>query len=197
MLGTPPRARRSAHASGLGLYATARGVCPQWNVGVHDSCTHVEAQYRAAGQFMNVQTRPVVLVVDDDASIREMIRTALAEDGFEVRTAPDGVAALEAFRAAQPDAIVLDLQMPRMDGWHFCDELRKLTHAWPIPIVIVSASGHLDPPCEELAPAAALAKPFDIEQLVTTVRRVMGSPFVSVTPVGEGRGRTSASPRRI
>lgn len=67
-----------------------------------------------------------ILVVDDDPSIREILSIQLARLGYDVTTAADGLEAVELFRKAAPDAILLDLMMPRMDGLATCQQLRAI-----------------------------------------------------------------------
>ena len=66
-----------------------------------------------------------VLIADDKATSRELVRTVLEKDGYSVVEAPDGIAALKNAREAMPDAIILDLQMPGLDGFAVLQELRK------------------------------------------------------------------------
>jgi CheY-like chemotaxis protein len=115
-----------------------------------------------------------VLVVEDDAAIRALLTELLAEEGYAVRAAADGREALALLAGWRPDAIVLDLLMPVMDGWPFRAEQRRRPGARDVPVVVVSASGDLGPPVETLAPAAVPAKPFDIAQLVVAVDRLAG-----------------------
>jgi DNA-binding response OmpR family regulator len=70
--------------------------------------------------------RRKILVADDDPSIREILSTQLTRLGFVVATAADGEEAVEAFKAESPDAILLDVMMPRMDGLTACQHIRKL-----------------------------------------------------------------------
>ena len=67
-----------------------------------------------------------ILVVDDDASIREILSIQLARIGYEVTTASDGVEAVAAFKTLMPDAILMDLMMPRLDGLSSCQQIRAL-----------------------------------------------------------------------
>ena len=88
---------------------------------------------------MGVQKR--VLVVDDDASIRELLSTALEDDGYEVVPARNGEDALSVCERWRPDVIVLDLMMPVMDGWTFAKRLHETDD---IPIVVLSAANDLE-----------------------------------------------------
>src|SRR5438093_742448 len=75
---------------------------------------------------------PPILVVDDEADIRTVIRMCLEGEGYRVKVAGDGRAALEAILAERPAAVLLDLNMPRMSGWELFDELRAREIAVPV-----------------------------------------------------------------
>jgi DNA-binding response OmpR family regulator len=98
-----------------------------------------------------------------------MLRLSMASDGLEVATAQDGIGALEKLDAANFDVIVLDLQMPHMDGRSFYREMTCRGHR--APVVILSAYGAVEAQ-RELKVAAAVPKPFDPDVLIETVRRV-------------------------
>jgi CheY-like chemotaxis protein len=110
-----------------------------------------------------------VLVIDDDEALLRMLRLSLASAGLRVVTAVDGQAGLERLEDNRFDVILLDLQMPRMDGRTFCREMRNRGH--DAPIIIVSAYG-AEEAKRELKAAAAIAKPLDPDLLVETVQRV-------------------------
>jgi CheY-like chemotaxis protein len=80
-----------------------------------------------------------ILVVEDDAAIREVLTRTLEKEGCEVRQAEDGLIGLEQLKAAKPDAILLDLMMPRMDGFQFLEELRKHPDWRAIPVIVITA----------------------------------------------------------
>ena len=111
-----------------------------------------------------------VLVIDDDAALLRMLRLAMISAGFDVKTAEDGMAGLEQLEQDDVDAIILDLQMPRMDGRAFFREMTKRGHH--AKVVILSAF-KAEEAKRELGAAAALGKPFDPDILVDTVRRIV------------------------
>jgi two-component system response regulator MprA len=113
------------------------------------------------------------LVVDDDALIRYALETLLFEEGFEVRTAQDGMEALTLLHGWRPDVILLDLMMPQMDGWTF--RAHQLAHpdVAKVPIVVLSGAHESKARAHELGAAAALSKPFELDDVVATVRRVI------------------------
>ena len=111
-----------------------------------------------------------VLVVDDDPDIRELLFTALEDEGFEVVPAANGQEALAVIRTFRPDVIVLDLMMPVMDGWQFAAELRARDEE--IPLVLLSAARDLKAHQKALAAADVIEKPFDLSDLLPKIHRV-------------------------
>lgn len=113
-----------------------------------------------------------VLVVDDEPQITRVLRHSLTAHRYEVRTAADGLSALDTFRDWHPDLIITDLQMPEMDGIELCCEIRKFSK---LPIIILSVKG------EERTKVAALdagaddyvTKPFGIDELLARVRAAL------------------------
>ena len=81
-----------------------------------------------------------ILVVDDDRNICEVLKMYLTNEGFEVASANDGVEAMEAFRVFLPDLVLLDIMMPRKDGWAVCREIREQSAT---PIIMLSAKGEV------------------------------------------------------
>ncbi len=116
-----------------------------------------------------------ILVVEDDEAIRSLVSEVLRDDGYSVSEASNGVEALQEIGRARPDAIVLDLMMPVMDGWSFAEACHKLTSPAEIPIVVVSAAHGLADAAKRLRPygvCAALPKPFDLDVLTATIARL-------------------------
>ena len=106
-----------------------------------------------------------VLVVDDDPGIRTFMSIALRMEGFVVETAADGVEALDKARHSHPDAIVLDLMMPNMDGRDFIKAWRAEPADTQAPVLVMSA-GDSRFGTEEPGGQAFLSKPFDLETLI-------------------------------
>jgi CheY-like chemotaxis protein len=117
-----------------------------------------------------------VLVVDDDAVIRQLISVNLEMEGFEVDTAVDGLDALEKVRAGQPDLVTLDIMMPRMDGWEAAAALREDPLTASVKVVLLSARAQEADlrRGEGIGVDAYLTKPFDPNELILTVRRLIG-----------------------
>ena len=92
-----------------------------------------------------------VLIVDDDAALREVLSCLLAEDGWRVATAADGEAALAAVEQHKPSAVVLDLMMPRVDGFEVLQTLRRRPSTQDLPVIVVTAKDLTDEDRERLA----------------------------------------------
>ena len=80
-----------------------------------------------------------ILIVDDEAAYREMVRSLLTMDGYHIREARDGIEALGALRQARPDIVLLDIMMPRMDGIAVCGALRADPALADLPVIMISA----------------------------------------------------------
>jgi two-component system chemotaxis response regulator CheY len=113
-----------------------------------------------------------VLVVDDDPSIQGFLAEALADEGYEVRTAGNGREALGVLGSWLPDLILLDLMMPEMDGWVFRAAQRTMPEVAEVPVIVLSATRDLTTKVQSLAPAEVFAKPFDLERLLGTIERL-------------------------
>jgi two-component system OmpR family response regulator len=113
-----------------------------------------------------------ILVVDDEQSITDFIALGLRHEGFDVRTAPDGRAGLRAVDAFKPHLVVLDLMMPRMDGWELC---RALAGDRNRGIIILSARDDTTDRIQglELGADDYLVKPFEFGELLARIRAVL------------------------
>ena len=115
-----------------------------------------------------------LLVVEDNPVLCEFVRDALEQEGYQVQTAPDGQAALAclaAMRPGGPDAILLDMNMPELDGWGFAAAYRRT--ATPPPharLIVMTAGTDADGACRDIAGDACLPKPFDLEDLFRAVQ---------------------------
>ena len=115
--------------------------------------------------------RPV-LVVDDDEATRAAERAVLADGGFRVIEARDGEEAMRAIRSDPPAMVVLDIQMPGVDGPEFARGLRvALRH---VPLVILTAASDPKHEADRCNAEAYLRKPFDAPELLKVVRRFAG-----------------------
>jgi two-component system OmpR family response regulator len=114
-----------------------------------------------------------ILVVDDEESIRDVIGETLELEGYRVEKAADGHAALLMLRASRPDAIVLDLMMPGMDGWTFLNHCRKDELCASTPVLVMSAYRKLGEITRELHVQACLEKPFDLDVFLQAIARLL------------------------
>jgi OmpR family response regulator RpaB len=116
--------------------------------------------------------KEIILVVDDEASIRRILETRLSMIGYQVITASDGEEALEAFRRQPADLVVLDVMMPRLDGYGVCQELRKESD---VPIVMLTALGDVADRITglELGADDYVVKPFSPKELEARIRCVL------------------------
>jgi two-component system response regulator MprA len=122
-----------------------------------------------------------ILVVDDEAAIREVIAETLELEGYRVEKAADGIAALVVVKAARPDAIVLDLMMPGMDGWSFLKQCRKEDLCSRVPVMVISAYRKLGEATSDLQVQACLEKPFDLDVFLRAIERLLLAAPVSRT----------------
>jgi len=113
-----------------------------------------------------------VLVVDDEESILDFVQMGLEYEGFEVETVKDGPAALSSFDARRPDLVILDLNLPGLDGLEVCKRLRQRSD---VPIIMLTARGEVDERVEGLEAGADdyLPKPFRFKELLARVRAVL------------------------
>lgn len=116
--------------------------------------------------------RPKILVADDDALIVDVLAYQLKKEGYEVVVAHDGEAALALAYSAQPDLILLDVMMPKMDGWEVCRELRRTS---TVPVLMLTARGEeLDRVLGlELGADDYIVKPFSFRELLARVRATL------------------------
>ncbi len=134
-----------------------------------------DAKATRAGGLDQVHQPPRVLVVDDTASVRELIRVNLALEGFEVHTAIDGQEALDLANELQPDLITMDVMMPRLDGVAAATRLKADPATARIPIVMVTARAQTSDKerGRQAGVDAYVTKPFDPGELVETVRNLI------------------------
>jgi diguanylate cyclase (GGDEF)-like protein len=116
-----------------------------------------------------------ILVVDDEEHIRKIIKFQLEKAGYIVDTAVNGVEALKAVEAAHPDLVLLDLMMPKMDGYEVCRQLKSNYQTNHIPIIMVTAKADLENKLQGFEDGANdyIAKPFAVTELLVRVRNVL------------------------
>ena len=113
---------------------------------------------------------PMVLVVDDEASVRTLISRSLRECGYRTIEASDGVDALRLVKEKRPDAVVLDIELPALDGKTILHSLRADPELSPVPII--GMSGHEIDPADERSFTCFLQKPFSPEDVVFVLAQV-------------------------
>jgi diguanylate cyclase (GGDEF)-like protein/PAS domain S-box-containing protein len=120
----------------------------------------------------NSDTRPLILIVDDDRLMRELFKDHLKQGGFRTATASDGFEALAKFCELQPDLVLLDLMMPRRDGFETCREIRSLAQGKHTPVLVVTGQddGELIHRAFEAGASDFIAKSGNPELLVYRVR---------------------------
>jgi len=121
---------------------------------------------------------PVVLVVDDSPTVRKIVQITLQRERIRVFTAGDGLSALAAVSDTQPDLILLDIMLPRMDGYNICHLVRNNPEYRDMPIIMLSGKdGIFDKMRGKLAGSTEyMTKPLDSTELVQTVRRYLEAP---------------------
>lgn len=131
-----------------------------------------------------MQTNSKVLVVDDDTNICELIRLCLEKEGFDPVIANDGVRALELFKSEAPSLVLLDIMMPKVDGWQVCREIRRIS---AIPIIMLTAKGETFDKVLglELGADDYIVKPFDSKELIARIKAVLRRYDAKTGDVGQ------------
>ena len=114
-----------------------------------------------------------ILIVEDDQAIAESLQELLEAEGYRVRVAANGRKALEFLRktTTHPNLIVLDLMMPHMDGYQFRAEQEMDPKLSLIPVVLMTADGHIEAKTFKIGAKAYLNKPLDIDQVLAAVKK--------------------------
>jgi len=114
-----------------------------------------------------------ILIIEDELPMRTALQDVLAGEGYRVLTAPDGESGLQRAIDEKPDLVLLDIMMPKLDGYTVCAELRRLAN--PVPILMLTAKGQIEDRVQGLDVGADdyLVKPFSTEELLARVRAVL------------------------
>ena len=113
-----------------------------------------------------------ILVVDDDLNICELLRLYLTKEGYNVVIANDGVSAVTMFQEESPSLVLLDIMLPKLDGWQVCREIRKFSET---PIIMLTAKGEVFDRVLglELGADDYVVKPFDTKEIVARIKAVL------------------------
>lgn len=111
-----------------------------------------------------------ILVVEDNPEVAKLLELILRREGYDLTIAEDGVDAVSAFQRVEPDLMLLDIMLPRMDGYEVCAQIRQRFHG-TLPIIMLSS---LDSPLDmersrEVGATDHVAKPFDKDELLATI----------------------------
>ncbi|MBO4452308.1 MAG: response regulator transcription factor [Clostridia bacterium] len=113
-----------------------------------------------------------ILVIDDDTNICDLLQMYLVKEGYEVKTVNDGAEGTEAFRAYEPDLVLLDIMLPKKDGWQICREIREHSNK---PIIMITTKGEtIDKVLGlELGADDFIVKPFDMKEVFARIKAVL------------------------
>jgi DNA-binding response OmpR family regulator len=113
-----------------------------------------------------------ILVVDDETGICDLLKIYFEKEGFEVKTANDGVEAIQYFKMYEPDLVLLDIMPPKKDGWQVCREIREVSAK---PVIMITAKGDVFDKVLglELGADDFVVKPFDMKELSARVKAVL------------------------
>ena len=113
-----------------------------------------------------------ILVVDDDPNISDLLKIYFENEGYEVKLASDGVEGLSFFKLYEPDLVLLDIMLPKKDGWQVCREIREMSSK---PVIMITAKGDVFDKVLglELGADDFVVKPFDMKELSARVKAVL------------------------
>ena len=116
---------------------------------------------------------PRILIIEDETPMRTALKDVIESEGYRALTAADGESGLKRAIEEKPDLILLDIMMPRLDGYEVCAELRRLAN--PVPILMLTAKGQIEDRVTGLDAGADdyLVKPFSTEELLARVRALL------------------------
>lgn len=115
-----------------------------------------------------------ILLIDDDRLNIALVKFALAEQRYEVMIAPDGLDGLKKYNETKPDLIVLDIQMPKMNGYEFMTELRHISPGDHVPVIMLTASETLEDVFRMEGVKGYFVKPVDLPKLIEKIKQLLG-----------------------
>lgn len=125
-----------------------------------------------------------ILVIDDDTNICEMLKIYMENEGYEVKTANDGAEGVNFFKMYEPDIVLLDIMLPKKDGWQVCREIREIAQK---PVIMITAKGDVFDKVLglELGADDFVVKPFDMKELSARVKAVLRRYQAHINPNDE------------
>ena len=113
-----------------------------------------------------------LLIVDDDVNICDMLKLYFENENYKVKTAHDGIEGLKTFKLYEPDLVLLDIMMPKKDGWQLCREIREISSK---PVIMITAKGEVFDKVLglELGADDFIVKPFDMKELSARIKAVL------------------------
>ena len=113
-----------------------------------------------------------LLIVDDDRNICDILKMYFENEGYKVKTANDGAEGVSCFKMFEPDLVLLDIMMPKKDGWQVCREIREIS---PKPVIMITAKGEVFDKVLglELGADDFVVKPFDLKELSARAKAVL------------------------
>ncbi|MCG2767562.1 MAG: response regulator [Chloroflexota bacterium] len=124
---------------------------------------------------------PTIMIVDDDANIRAVLKYRFEREDYTVRLASNGLEALAEVGSQRPDVIILDLMMPHMDGLQFLSLLKNNPQSQCVPVIVLTALGRTpyDEITRQLGAAGLVVKPFSPRHLVEEVKKALDGACIS------------------
>ncbi|HEY8131538.1 MAG TPA: response regulator [Thermoanaerobaculia bacterium] len=133
----------------------------------------VRPQHPSGEKRISDVDRKRILVIDDDMPLRGMLAAALRQHGFQVLLAGDGEEGQRALNIHHPDVILLDLAMPKVNGWDFLQRLQETGHLGRVPIIVLSAHLRVEPQAVlQMGVSAILPKPFNLPELIDLIEHL-------------------------
>jgi len=120
-----------------------------------------------------------ILVIDDEDIVVDITRRKLTQEGMAVIGVSDGEAALQVLREGPVDLIILDIEMPKMNGYNFIAERKKIPGAEKIPVIVLTAYDSMEPIFHRHGIQAYLTKPIKFQDLLVKIKEVLGLPPVA------------------
>ena len=122
-----------------------------------------------------------ILIIDDDTNICEMLKIYMENEGYEVKTANDGAEGVNFFKMYEPDIVLLDIMLPKKDGWQVCREIREIAQK---PVIMITAKGDVFDKVLglELGADDFVVKPFDMKELSARVKAVLRRYQAHINP---------------